>query len=302
MIKFGPVLCNVVTNTVTEITCDLETNAVSGNWIVVVSSPNGLIPNSITTELSVPVSTSSISPNSQINFLGGDLITITGDNFGTDASVISITFTDATECVIKSVSMDTITCITKRFTSSPPSTSQVTVEINSVSDSSLTVNMVTSLPQGISMSPTSVSPVLKTDLTITLQSDYAYTLDAADFTATLLSSTDPTLHKPLYVVSVNDAAKTILVKFPGAVSGSYIVQISTTQQGRIMSDSLQLTVEGLVTGVSPLTGSIYGGALVTITGENFSNDPLDNPVKIGDHYCYVITTSPTEITCRTDLL
>lgn len=69
-----------------------------------------------------------------------------------------------------------------------------------------------------------------------------------------------------------------------------------------MSDLLMLTVEGKVTGVSPLTGSIYGGALVTITGENFSNDPLDNPVKIGNNYCYVITTSPTEITCRTDLL
>lgn len=54
--------------------------------------------------------------------------------------------------------------------------------------------------------------------------------------------------------------------------------------------------------VSPLRGSKYGGALVTITGENFSDNALDNPVKIGDNYCYVITTSANEITCRTDLL
>lgn len=69
-----------------------------------------------------------------------------------------------------------------------------------------------------------------------------------------------------------------------------------------MSDNLQLSVSSKITGVSPLSGSVYGGALVTITGENFSNEPLDNPVKIGDNYCYVITSSPTQITCRTDLL
>jgi hypothetical protein len=57
-----------------------------------------------------------------------------------------------------------------------------------------------------------------------------------------------------------------------------------------------------VTSVSPLVGSFYGGTLVTIEGENFSDNPLDNPVKIGSDYCYVITTSPTQITCRTDML
>jgi len=29
---------------------------------------------------------------------------------------------------------------------------------------------------------------------------------------------------------------------------------------------------------------------------------LDNPVKIGDDYCYVITSTPTQITCRTNQL
>lgn len=42
--------------------------------------------------------------------------------------------------------------------------------------------------------------------------------------------------------------------------------------------------------------------MVTITGENFSDDLLDNPVKIGDDYCYVITSTPTQITCRTNQL
>jgi len=42
--------------------------------------------------------------------------------------------------------------------------------------------------------------------------------------------------------------------------------------------------------------------LITITGENFSDEAIDNPVKIGDDYCYVITSTTTEITCRTDPL
>ena len=42
-----------------------------------------------------------------------------------------------------------------------------------------------------------------------------------------------------------------------------------------------------------MTGSALGGTLVTIDGINFSDDPLDNPVKVGDHYCLVQTTSPT---------
>jgi hypothetical protein len=42
---------------------------------------------------------------------------------------------------------------------------------------------------------------------------------------------------------------------------------------------------------------------VTITGENFSPyEATDNPVKIGDHYCYVLTTSETQITCQLDYL
>jgi hypothetical protein len=41
-----------------------------------------------------------------------------------------------------------------------------------------------------------------------------------------------------------------------------------------------------------------GGTLVTITGENFSNNALDNPVMIGPALCLVETSTPQEIVCR----
>ena len=55
---------------------------------------------------------------------------------------------------------------------------------------------------------------------------------------------------------------------------------------------LTLTVESTVTGISHTSGSLLGGTLLTIDGTNFSNDPLDNPVKVGDYHCLVEFTTP----------
>jgi hypothetical protein len=76
------------------------------------------------------------------------------------------------------------------------------------------------------MDPTSVSPVLKSELTIFLADDYAAILNREDFTATLYSEADSTLEKELYVMSVDESSKSIQVKFPGAPSGQYSIQIS----------------------------------------------------------------------------
>jgi len=195
-----------------------------------------------------------------------------------------------------------IVCINQRFTSTAASTQTVTVTVNGVADSSLTCTLLAQAESSLSMLPTSASPVLKTELVVSLATGYPDTLVKEDFNCTLFSNDDETYSRELYIMSVDDADKSITIKFPGAESGSYYLQISSAQHGRIDSDLLQLSVHGSITSVSPLTGGKYGGALVTITGENFSDEPLDNPVKIGDHYCYVQTTSTTQITCRTDLL
>lgn len=162
--------------------------------------------------------------------------------------------------------------------------------------------MLAAALQGMGVTPSSASPVLRTELVIQLDPSYPDTLNVEDFTCVLRSNDDEEFTRDLYVMSVDDSAKTLTVKFPGAESGSYYLIVSSENYGRLDSSELQLDVHGTVHSVSPTRGSKYGGALLTITGENFSDNPLDNPVKIGNEYCYVITTSPTEITCRTDLL
>ena len=103
---------------------------------------------------------------------------------------------------------------------------------------------------------------------------------------------------------MDPTAKTITVKYGGAYSGMYDIVVSNST-GNIFCD-IQLEVIIEVLDFYPKQGSQFGGTLVTITGINFSDDPLDNPVKIGyeyisgtDHYCYVVETSVTEIKCRT---
>lgn len=76
------------------------------------------------------------------------------------------------------------------------------------------------------------------------------------------------------------------------------MQVHSATIGRIDKAPLAIEVISKITGISPLSGSYLGGSLVTIDGENFSDDPYDNPVKVGDNYCLVETTSPTQITCR----
>lgn len=104
-------------------------------------------------------------------------------------------------------------------------------------------------------------------------------------------------------MSVDDAAKTLTVHFPGANVGVYyfnIMGLVSGTRGSISSPqaSITLTIKMEVTSYSPTTGSTLGGTLVTINGAHFGKVATDNPVKIGNHYCYVITTADTLITCR----
>ena len=104
----------------------------------------------------------------------------------------------------------------------------------------------------------------------------------------------------MYIHEVNDADKTLRVKFPGAPSGEYMIRISHSTEGRIDSSALLVTTEAIVTGISTVSGSNNGGQVLTITGINFSDDPYDNPVQVDGYDCFVLTTSATEITCRID--
>jgi len=71
------------------------------------------------------------------------------------------------------------------------------------------------------MVPESVSPVLKSEIIVYIDPNYPETLVREDFTVILFSNDDEEYKRELYVMEVNDADKSVKIKFPGAVSGSY---------------------------------------------------------------------------------
>lgn len=294
--------CASVTSSGSSITCTLDVPVAAGSWDVQVTDVNGLTPkNAAVAAISVPLTISSVSPNSGLNQLGGDILTITGTGFDQVTNTTSIVFGDGTNCTVQTTSATQVTCEVDGFLTSTLDTSNpysMNITVNGVSDTTQSVTLLTTKQSGVTVSPSSVSPVIASNLTVTLEPTYPETLNKADFSAKLVNVTDASDTRPLYIMSVNDTEKTIKIKFPGADSGSYLVQVTSSSIGRIDKENLAITVESKITGVSPLSGSNLGGTLVTIDGTNFSEDPLDNPVKIGNNYCYVQNSTATRITCR----
>ena len=175
-----------------------------------------------------------------------------------------------------------------------------TVPTSSVFDLKSTVSF------GNSISPSSVSPVLKTDITVQLEPDFPFTLLAADFTINATDQTNSSNIRYLKPVSVDDTAKSFVAKFGGAWSGLYDISIRHAEYGLLETTTLVLDVSSEVESISRNTASIYGGALLTIVGTNYGSTYTDNPVQIsyngglGSTHCFVQTTAATTITCRID--
>lgn len=108
VITFGTVTCIASSLTTTQIVCDLETDAITGDWVVIVKSADGTIPDTISGEISIGADVTSVSPNTDINSLGGGVLTIVGNNFGYCTAVITVEFQDGTTCTVISADMTEI--------------------------------------------------------------------------------------------------------------------------------------------------------------------------------------------------
>jgi len=108
--------------------------------------------------------------------------------------------------------------------------------------------------------------------------------------------------RDLYVMSVDNTSspKTITVKFNGAPPNSYYIDVTSAKYGKLSATSLDFRTSSTITSYTPMSGSVLGGTLMTITGTNFSPDPTEMAVKVGDSYCHIesINQAGTEITCR----
>jgi len=285
----------------------------AGDWKPHVKIGLGDIPVSASTA-SISGQFSAISPATDVNVLGDTELTITGTAFprsmATAQSGISIQFTapsggtaETVGCAITGSSSTEIKCMTNAFNKANLGlvyTPAIVMNGKSFTDTnSATITLAASLNSAAGVAPTSASPVLKTQLRITLDGAFPTGNFATDdFTVKLVSKSDSTYFKNLKVVAVDSSSKHFDIMFGGAKSGSYQFVIEHSTLGKIDSTDIgDFKVESTVTGFTPSSGSVYGGTLITITGTNFGTVATDNPVQInlGEQGvdCYVETTSAT---------
>jgi len=314
-IYFAQAECEIDESSITDtyIECDITGDQVCGDFSPVYTTIYGVIEVTASDE-TITCTATDIDPSTDVSLLGGTVLTITGTYFPTDLddNTVTIVFDDTqeTECTPLTSSSTELTCTTDGFdkTDSLSATLTPTITINDqVISHSLTIDMNDAVESADSISPTSASPVLVTELVITLDSAFPETVNTDDYSVYITDQDDSTNVKYIKVVDADDTDKTLTLKFGGAWSGLYDVAVEHTDLGLIdTTDVGTFTVEATIESISPTTLSIYGGTLITITGTNFGTETTDNPVEIyfsdvADNIdCYVETTSETEITCRLD--
>jgi len=131
-----------------------------------------------------------------------------------------------------------------------------------------------------------------------MDENFAEELIVDDLWVSLIQQEDPTIIKACNVIDVHNENKTITVRFGGAYSGIYDIEVYSDTYGQILTDGITFEAVGTVTDIYPTSGSIYGGTLITITGYHFSDEASDNPVSIGGMTCNVEESSEFEIQCR----
>ena len=85
--------------------------------------------------------------------------------------------------------------------------------------SEIPVQQASGLPTVTAIDKSDVSPILKQTLTLNLSAAYSITLQREDLDVKLVN--DDGYSRDLYIMSVNEAAKTFTVKFNGAPLGEY---------------------------------------------------------------------------------
>lgn len=214
---------------------------------------------------------SSIYPTTQLNLLGGDNLTISGTQFPWDMkrSEVELAFNDgqSTKCIPQESTSTELICLTSPFDKAVTAgqTVQMSMSINSQTVSnSLSLTTMSTTKAGILVAPPSANPTLKTKINITLEADFPYTLDRNDFSVNATNVSNPAYFRQMNVIGADDSTKTITCMFGGAWSGLYQLSIRHRQFGLLETVGITLVVGSNVTNVSPDSGSIYGGTLITI--------------------------------------
>ena len=140
---------------------------------------------------------------------------------------------------------DKVTEITSYTNTTDSSTCIVVSQPNLVGVANL--HVLGDQPKIKSVVPSSVSPVFKSTIAVTLSDGYVGPLSNKDDFGVSLITYDPKTNvevfvMDLYILSVDPVTKTIYTKFGGHASGNYKLRVTYRQIGRLNADGLFLVV------------------------------------------------------------
>jgi len=286
-----------------ELTCTLQ-NPISGKHATTVQSTKGAIKNKSTLgTLNLSISVSSVSPLT-IGPNGGRRITIQGDYFpltleeAQSISDFSITLDDK-ECTLLTVERTKIVCISPSglTAGSSPSLKIAFNEQTYTHGSTFTIQSSTG--SVVSVTPSSVSPPVKQDVSIVLSKTDSSNPD--DYLA-VIEGPSNTIY--MRVNEVDQATKTVVARYPGSPDNiDYTVSVIVNEE-RYSSDVV-LSAYSSITSFSISTGdgtkesiSQTGGDTIEINGRGFSTTLSDNKVVFGKTEATVTFASATKLIAR----
>lgn len=215
------------TATETGLECILDREPTCGTWVPKLTATLGVIPNAADiASLEVLCAVTAATPDFDMNIIGGDNITISGEHFPWDLvdNNITVNFNDAdsTPCVPQVSNSIDFVCLTTSFNEAidPTVALGMTIVVNNLTvANTLSLMLRNTIKSGVSITPSSVSPVLKQNVTIQLETDFPYTLVREHFTVNATSETNSSYIRYMNVIDVDDANKQLVCKFGGAWSG-----------------------------------------------------------------------------------
>jgi hypothetical protein len=249
--------------TATEITCTLKNAPRAGEQKAEIRDSKGLIPfASGVADINVALVITSVTPD-DANALGGDILTIVGTGFPLDINTVKVYLKDAdgenrSSCNVLTTTETEITCELQEMTTNDGTTRSIEVNVENVlyinrrrelqkaktttSTASMPLTQKKGLPKVTSIldNKTNVSPILKQELTFQLSAEYTDVLKKEELSV-YIKNDGKNYSRELYIMRVDNAAKTFTVKFNGAPPATYIFAVtanSPSKYGRLDSSAI----------------------------------------------------------------
>ncbi|XP_076438726.1 fibrocystin-L-like isoform X2 [Babylonia areolata] len=283
-VTIGGTACTLTSSTSTSLQCTLSVGP-NGPQAVSVRVPSkGLASGSVTFTFTSTLS--SISPIFG-SIQGGLPITLIGQGFASGATVT----VGGASCDVTSASVLEMVCVVPAEASGSAGAVPVVV-----SQGSTTLTSPVDFTYSSSHTPV-ISAISVTS--VSAWGGDSITIDGSGFGS---SAPDVTVNGEALVVTSHSDTQ-LEAEFPPLPPGSYPLHVFVEGKGLadIRTNSISdITVTLKVTGLTPTRGSLYGGTLLTVTGQGFASDASLMEVKVGEHACAVDFSSSTELTCLVD--